>query len=171
MTIYQSSSIVVLDCCHENVRGPDLFVWNLSTTVLRLCVCDSDYARWPLRYQSAVAVSGHLDGHSIWKALWRRLHNFLASDQRGWGTLFGRNGRLKTKGTSRVLVRLWNRSVPHRAEMIAVASWAVKDARAPVRLLHTLSINMIHVIPADLLFLLGEGISFLEVGTVKWWQR
>lgn len=44
--------------------------------------------------------------------------------------------------------------------MIAVASGAVKDTGAPVRLLHTLSINMFCVIPTELLFLLGEGIFF-----------
>lgn len=51
------------------------------------CVCDSDYARWPLRYQSAVAVSDHKVGHSSrsfhrgsFRAARRRIHNFLAFD-------------------------------------------------------------------------------------------
>lgn len=160
----QSSPIVFVDRCHENAKGPHPFVrhavWNLSTTVLRLCVCDSDYARWPLQFQSAVAVSAHLDGHSSWKALSDGV-SITSWPLTGEAERpFGGNARLRTKGTSRVLMCLWNWSVPRWVEMIAVASGVVKDTRAPVRLLHTLSINMIHAIPTDLLFLLGEGISF-----------
>lgn len=42
----------------------------------------------------------------------------------------------------------------------SVTSGVVKDTRAPVRFLRTLSIDMIHVIHTDLLFLLGGGTSF-----------
>lgn len=91
-----SSPLGFVDRCHENVKGPDLSVcravWNLSATVLRLRVCDSDYARWPLQYQSAVAVSDRLDRHSSWTAHSEGQDGdfitFSAFDQWDWAALW-----------------------------------------------------------------------------------